>query len=67
MALTLCARWLRFLNQKDPGLRRDVPEVLQEFGDQEGYTVAELDECFREEEALEKRARAAQVGKKLGP
>jgi hypothetical protein len=52
MELRLCSRWLRFLNQKDPRVQRDVPELLQEFGIREGYSVGELDATFREEEAL---------------
>jgi hypothetical protein len=49
---SLSSRWLRFLNQKDPGFKLDVVVLLSEFGIREGYTVAELDETFREEEAF---------------
>ncbi len=55
----LCPRWLRFQLSKDPLLKLDNLELLAEFGRREGYSVAELDARFREEEAIAAAEEAA--------
>lgn len=63
--VTVCARWLKYVIRKDPSFKVDIGDLLSEFAEMEGFSLAELDRQFHEEEVFWEAERVRALEKKI--